>query len=211
MNYEQWREELFGHPPDSNPVLRAHSPEFHAVPPDQAFDFVDRMLLDREVHSLFSKDQLGNGIHTVYSNGCSDLPFLYTTACDETRRLQGIRNLVNLYQNYFERYCTGPVHSVGNDNVDGPMGFICYMFWDIFILYPGDATSAVVSAAIDVMRCALQSRNDHCLASAIHGLGHWALDVPDAVTVLERWLERPTTDNLAILDYARSATTGMIL
>jgi hypothetical protein len=211
MIYDQWRDELFGHPPDIDPVVFVYSPEFYAVPPDQAFDFVDRMLVDPDVHTMFSKDQLGNGINTVYSNCCSDLPFLYTTECDEERRLKGIRNLVNLYRNYFERYCTAPVVSIGNDQTDGPMGYICYMLWDVFVLYPSNSTSSMIDAAIDVMRSALQSRNDNCLASAIHGLGHWTDDVPDAAIVLTDWLTKPTTQNLEILEYARTATSGMIL
>lgn len=211
MNYEQWRHELFGHPPEVDPVSLELSSDFYAVPPYQAFDFVDRVLLDREVHSIYSKDQLGNGIKTIYSNCCSDLPFLYTTECDEDRRLKGIRNLVNLYRNYFERYCTATVESVGNGQSDGPMGYICYMLWDVFVLYPGNATPAAISAAVNVMRTALDSRNDNCLASAIHGLGHWKFDVPEASTVLNQWLRRPTTQNPNILQYARTATTGMIL
>ena len=211
MNYEQWRDELFGHPPDIDPVSLEHSPEFYSVTPNQAFDFVDRALVDPSVHSMFSKDQLGNGINTIYSNSCSELPFLYTTECEEDRRLEGIHNLVNLYQNYFERYCTAPVISIGNDQTDGPIGFICYMLWDVFVLYPGNATPSMISAAISVMRSALGSRNDACLASAIHGLGHWAFDVPEAGAVLKHWLQKPTTENPEILQYARTATTGMIL
>ena len=211
MNYEQWRNELFGHSPDIDPVVFEHTPEFYSVPPNQAFDFVDRVLVDPEVHSAFSKDQLGNGIHTIYSNCCSDLPLLYTIECDEDRRIQGIANLVNLYRNYFERYCTGTVKSVGNDQTDGPMGYICYMLWDVFGLYPGNATSSMTSAAIHVMRTALDSHNDNCLASAIHGLGHWTCDVTEASTILRQWLGRPTTKNREILRYAQTAATGMIL
>ncbi len=110
------------------------------------------MLVDRELHTLFSKEQIGNAINTVYSNCCSDLPFLYTTECDEERRVKGIRNLVNLYRNFYERYCTAQVVSTGNDQTDGKIGFICYMFWDVFVLYPGSASPLMKSAAIGVMR-----------------------------------------------------------
>ena len=97
MNYEEWRSELFGQPPDIDPVSLEHSSEFYSLSPNQAFDFVDLMLVDRELHSLFSKEQIGNAINTVYSNCCSNLPFLYTTECDEERRVKGIRHLINLY------------------------------------------------------------------------------------------------------------------
>ena len=211
MQYERWRDELFGQPPDSDPVSLERSEDFYAVAPAQAFDFVDRVLLDPNVHRMFSKDQLGIGLNTIYSNCCSDLPFLYTTECDEDRRVTGITNLVNLYGNFFERYCTGSVEGGAYGQPDGKIGFVCYMFWDIFVLYPGNATPKMRSSAIGVMRSALDSRNDNCLASAIHGLGHWVSDVPEAKVALKHWLVRPTTKNSQILDYARSATTGMIL
>jgi hypothetical protein len=211
LEYSQWRDELFGYPPDSDPFSLERSDQFDDVTPTQAFDFVDRVLLDPEVHNLFSKDQLGIGINTIYCQYCSDLPFLYTTECDEERRVTGIDNLVNLYKNFFERYCTASMAKVGSGAVDGRIGFICYMFWDIFVLYSGNATPKMQSAAISVMRSALDSRNDSCLASAIHGLGHWASDVPEAVIVLKRWLGNPTTENPEILNYARSAMTGRIL
>jgi hypothetical protein len=211
LEYEQWRDELFGHPPDSDPMSLGRSEEFEDVTPTQAFDFVDRVLVDKEVHKLFTKQQLGIGIKTIYYNGCGDLPFLYTTECDEDRRVTGIGNLINLYRNFFERHCTASMVGIGGEKTDGQMGFICYMFWDVFVLYPGNATPKMRSAAICVMRSALDSHNDSCLASAIHGLGHWASDVPEAIIILNRWLEKPTTNNPGILNYARSATTGMIM
>jgi hypothetical protein len=246
LEYEQWRDELFRHPPDSDPstlepiplkrlwwiswifqrrrirvsrivgYVLERSEDFYDVTPTQSFDFIDRVLLDPDVHDLFTKDQLGNGIYSIYSNLCSGLPFLYTTECDEAecdedRRVLGIYNLVNLYKNFFERYCTSSLVGIGNLQVDGQMGYVCYMFWDIFALYPGNATPKMQSAAISVMRSVLDSCNDSCLASAIHGLGHWASYVPEAVLLLNRWLAKPTTKNQDILNYARSATTGKIM
>ncbi|MCC9642250.1 hypothetical protein LOC71_08185 [Rhodopirellula sp. JC740] len=211
MIYEQWQNELFGLPPESDPVMHEHSEDFYAVPPDVAFDYVDRVLRDLDVHSRFSKDQLDKGINTIYSNCCSDLPFLYTTECDEIRRIKGINNLTNLYRNFFDRHCTSGVTGIGNEQSDGPMGFICYMLWDVFVLYPGNATPAMIDAAINVMHSALASSNDNSLVSAIHGLGHWAFHVPEAKTTLKHWLQRPTTGNPVVLEYARTAITGMIL
>jgi hypothetical protein len=210
MTYEHWRSELFGQPPEIDPVVFGHSSEFYALPPDLAFDYVDRLLNDPDVHSLFEKTQLANGIKTIYSGNCSDLPFLYVTECTEDRRIKGIRNLCNLYRNFFERYCLTPVRSIGDGAEDDPMGFICYMFWDVFVLYPGNGTPGMIAAAVDVMRGVLESSNDNCLMSAIHGLGHWVSNVPDAETALKLWLKRPTTRNLEVLKYARRATTGMI-
>ena len=210
MNYEEWRNELFGQPPEMDPVTFDHCLEFYRVPPSQVFDYIDRVLVDPEVHTLFSKEQLGNGIKTIYSADCSNLPFLYTSDCDEARRVRGIKNLASLYKNYFERYCTGAVKSIGNDNTDGAMGYICYMFWDVFVLCSLNTTPAMVTAALSVMRTALDSDNDNCLASVIHGLGHWVYHAPEASRILQQWLLHPTTKNPEILRYAQIATTGMI-
>lgn len=210
MKYEQWRNELFSFPPESDPVMHEHAQGFYNVPPELAFDYVDQILVDSDVHGSFTKDQLGKGINTIYSNCCSDLPFLYTSDCGEDRRIKGIRNLKHLYQNFFNRHCTGQVTDIGNSRDDGPMGFICYMFWDVFVLYPGNATPGMVDAAIDVMHSVLQTNHDNSLVSAIHGLGHWASSVPDAVSMLKHWCQKPTTQNQLVVQYARAATSGMI-
>jgi hypothetical protein len=211
MNYEQWRNELFNTPPDVDPTTWGRSDEFHDVSPDLCFDFVDQTLVDAEVSSLFSKQQIGNGFYTIYSDLCGDLPYLYIRECSEERRIRGICNLINLYHNYFERYCAPTISGLGDSQIDGSLGFICYMLWDIFVLYPGNASPAMVSAAIEVMGKVLNSHNESCLASAIHGLGHWAEYVPEAAITLQRWLHRPTTEKAEILNYARVATTGRIM
>jgi len=210
MNYEEWRDELFGQSPGIDPVMFEHSPDFYSVRPDRAFEFVDRALVDPDIHALFDKIQIGNGIQTIYSNSCSDLPFLYATECSEDRRIHGIGNLTNLYTNYFQRYGTEPVTGIGDYQTDGPIGYICYMFWDVFVLYPGNSTPGMVSAGVKVMQEALDSQSDNCLVSAIHGLGHWSSDVPEAVSALKRWLNRPTSKNPEVLKYARTAMSGMI-
>lgn len=210
MNYEEWRNELFGQPPEMDPVMFEYCLEFYDVPPNQAFDYIDRVLIDPEVHTLFSKEQLGNGIKSIYSADCSNLPFLYASEGDEARRIRGIDNLVSLYKNYFERYCTETVNCIGSGHIDGSMGYICYMLWDVFILFPGNATPAMIDATLRVMRTALESHNDNCLVSAIHGLGHKVRYAPEASRILQQWLLRPTTKNPEILRYAQIATTGRI-
>ena len=78
------------------------------------------------------------------------------------------------------------------------------------MLYSGNASPAMTSASLDVMAQALQFTNDNCLASAIHGLGHRALDAARAEQILQQWLQRPTTQNAAVIRYAKQAMTGCI-
>jgi hypothetical protein len=211
MEYAKWRDAIFGQPVGSDPVMLDLHPETYAVSLDEHFDHVDRALTDPEIHELFNADQIGIGLQLIYSNSCSDICFCYIEAADEERRVSGIERLDNLYANYFDRYCLSPVRSIGNDHLNGGIGYLCYMLWDIFVLYPGNASPAMVTAALDVMSKALQMKNDNCIVSAIHGLGHWAMDVPRATQVLQQWLRNPTTTNPAVISYANEATTGCIL
>jgi hypothetical protein len=61
------------------------------------------------------------------------------------------------------------------------------------------------------MEAGLNLTNESCIVSAIHGLGHWVFYEPGAARLLQTWLQRPTTQHPAILDYARQATTGCVL
>ncbi|MGM0490822.1 MAG: hypothetical protein ACQESR_29205 [Planctomycetota bacterium] len=202
---------MFGQKPDSDPVMLDLLPETYSLSMDETLDHVDRALDDPEIHDTYSRDQIGIGLQLIYSNSCSNICFCYLEARDELRRVQGIRHLVRLYQNYFDRYCLAPVGDIGNDHLDGGMGYLCYMLWDIFVLYPGNASEAMIAAGLDVMANGIQMKNDNCIVSAIHGLGHWAMDDFRAVQILQQWLRNPTTQNSEVLDYAEQATTGCIL
>lgn len=53
------------------------------------------------------------------------------------------QNLRNLYSNFFARYCKPRVTHVGND-MSGHLDHVCYMFWDVLVLYPGNATPSMM-------------------------------------------------------------------
>ena len=211
MDYERWCQELFGCAPDDDPVSRDLSQEFVSLAPHLAFDYIDRMLNDEQIHQRFSPSQLGIGLNIVYSNCCSDLPFVYTTACDDQRRVAGIENLSSLYSNFFDRYCEERVAKIGSSSAGDRMAFICYMLWDIFVLYPENGSEPMTRAAIAVMNQALRSRNESSIISALHGLGHWGMYRDEPSQLIEQWLKKPSTSNPVVLEYARAAKTGMIL
>jgi hypothetical protein len=210
ITYEQWRNDIFGQDPSSDPVTAELLEETYSVSKEEALDYIDQALTDPTIHTLFSKEQIGIGLNILYSNSCSDFPFSYIQGGDENRRVVAIRNLQYLYSKFFEKYCTFPVHRIGYDLDDGRIGFLCYMLWDIFVLYPGNATKSMIDAAVNVMRDGLKSTNDNCIVSVIHGLGHWASDVPSIRDDLGSWIRNPTTNNEAVLRYAAQAQTGCI-
>lgn len=210
MDYHRWRDDVFGQPPGSDPVTMELLEETCGVPDSEALVHIDRALVDPDIHLAYSKEQIGIGLDLIYSCNASDWGFCYTDPKDESRTVLGIHNLRHLYDNYFGRYCIAPVTSIGNDDGDGTMGFMCYMFWDIFVLYPGNSSPRMIAAGLAVMEHAIRSKNDNCIVSAIHGLGHWVDRAPRAVEILPQWLRNPTTHNEAVLEYASRATTGCI-
>lgn len=210
MTYEDWRDQLFGYRVNGDPLMLDLCEDIYLLPKEVSLDYIDRCLKDPEVHSMYTKDQIGSGLQTIYDNSCSDLPFCYTQSGDEVRRLVAIGNLDFLYSNYFECYCTAPVTRVGYDLSDGRIGYLCYMFWDIFALWSGNASGPMIDAAVAVMRNAINSTNDNCIVSAIHGLGHWVSDTSLARDVLDDWSRHPSSDNSVIHEYAERAKTGCI-
>mgnify|MGYP007059411052 CR=1 FL=1 len=210
MDYELWRDDIFGKPDGSDPVCMDLLGETYAVSLDEALDHIDHALVDSELHELYSRDQIGIGLQYIYSNSCSDLPFCYVNAGDNQRRVDGIRNMIHLYMNFFERHCSPSVGNIGN-SIDGAIEYVCYMLWDVIVLNPGSSSPEMIDAGLDVMQHALGSTNESCIVSAIHGLGHWVDGAPRSVEVLEGWLRRPTTQSDDILRYARQATTGCIM
>ena len=210
MNYNEWREDIFGKPSDSDPVMVELCEETYTISKELQLNYIDRALVDPDIHALFTKDQIGIGLQIIYSNSCSDIPFCYINDVEENRRITAVNNLSYLYRNYFEKYCIAQVDRVGYNLEDGGIGYLCYMFWDIFVLYPGNSTQRMVETAVDVMRSALSSKNENCIVSGLHGLGHWVSDVPSAVELIDNWLKNPTTENKAILEYAGYAKTGCI-
>ena len=182
--------DIFGQPVGSDPVTLNLLPETYSATADEQFDHVDWALSDPDIHELFNADQIGIGLQLIYSNSCSNICCCYIEAGDEGRRVSGIAKLDHLYKNYFDRYCLSAVGNIGNDHIDGGIGYLCYMLWDIFVLYPGNASPAMVSTALEVMSNALQMKNDNCIVSAIHGLGHWAFDVLCAAPAAARMVAK---------------------
>jgi len=212
MNYQQWRDQLFGQPEQADPVCAEMSPEFDRLPRDRAFDYIDQVLVDAEIHQRFSRNQIGFGLNYIFSNSCSDLPFCYLR-CPESRIIKGIQNLNYLYQNYFDRYCfasSQSIQEIGAIQAGDRLEFLCYMFWDLFVVYPGSASPSVIAASLEVMSAALDRKNGNAIVSAIHGLGHWALHDQRAITILEQWLANSNTQNPVIRNYALQAKTGYI-
>ncbi|MEM9154992.1 MAG: hypothetical protein AAGB13_08120 [Cyanobacteria bacterium P01_F01_bin.33] len=173
------------------------------------FDYCDRVLVEPDIPDRYSPAQIGVGLQLLFNNACGDYVFRYLEK-NETRVALDVERLKLLYANFFARYCDRHVRAIGEYNLDNAIAYLCYMFWDIFVVYPGNGSEKVMTAALNVMKFGLHHENQSCIVSALHGLGHWGGDVPVARIMLGNWLEHPPTDNPVLLAYARQAEMGCI-
>lgn len=75
-----------------------------------------------------------------------------------------------------------------------------------------DETEAYYHAIASVMESCLYLDNPACVESGLHGLGHLAtFQVNIAVPILDRFLKKAKNQDPRLLNYAKSARTGMIL
>ncbi len=208
MDYPTFLHTVFGQPEDSDPVTLDLPADFDAIPPPQALAFITRALADETVHARYSRKQIGIGLSLLFENSCGNTVFCYLQDTTEDERVAGVRALRDLYRHFFARYCRDPVDGIGN-RCDERIDYLCYMFWDTFVLYPGNAPTRVIDAAIAVMAEALRSDCEAVQVSALHGLGHWAMYRPDAKEVVARFLKEALKGmNPVIRAYAEAAGRG---
>lgn len=76
----------------------------------------------------------------------------------------------------------------------------------------GAETKGYYEAIADVMQRCLELSNPACVESGLHGLGHLAAFQPKiAVPIIDEYLKNGKNRSEALVDYAKSARTGMIL
>ena len=212
MKYKAWVEEVYGAPAGVDPAM--YDLSHAAIHLDELvlLDYIPRSFSDLSVVERFSKEQIGIGLSIVFSNCCSDYPFIFIGNGNEAEKIKAIDSIACVYEHYFESLCVDPVSRIG-DAADGRIGYICYMLWDIFVVDPAvnGVSSEMLNAGLRVMSKALQSKNDNVIVSALHGLGHWGEDLTQAASIVSEWKKNPTTTNPCILEYADCVEEGYVL
>ena len=73
-------------------------------------------------------------------------------------------------------------------------------------------TRGYYAAIADVMQNCLGLSNPACVESGLHGLGHMATFLPDiAVPIIDTYLKNKKNKNKDLINYAKTARTGIIL
>ncbi len=218
MEYKLWRAELFCHGAPYDPWSVEFTDEMNSIPLVEAFDHLDRMLDDAELHNLFTPEQLVLGLSMAYSNCLTDFPFCYLRAGTAERRVRGILNLRKLYDNFFARYCVGPfAWPRSQDSRTGTMQYLCENFWDRFVLFPAAGTdTSVINAGLDVMEHALGLPNDHCIAAGLEGIARWAYSCElQAISrprdLLKSWTSQTSATNPDLTAFGRQMLENVLI
>lgn len=150
--------------------------------------------------------------HTFGTGSCYAREVLERSSSDA--RFDFMASVRDLYAIGFTRLCSDFFgHLDRGPAAARPLNSACYMLWDMGgIECPAIAGDAeALDMALDVLAFALTLENWACQESALHGLGHFAMDCRDGTTpVIEGYLNRrdiPTE----LRDYARAAISGCVL
>jgi hypothetical protein len=180
---------------DNTNLLTAHFVRLHDAP--------------RLVLNPYSNDQIGWGLKALYS-GASDVGSPYTNPdVPDELRFRAIRSIATLIREI------APRRLPRDESLNGDALYLAlYMYWDIAPIWPfgpNAADHSKLEVCLSEMKAALSV--DHPVAAyhALHGLGHFALQVRDRTTpIIDSWLATRPNIGPALRDYAAAARTGCV-
>ncbi len=213
---------------------------FEDEDPLSAFVLIETLLQNPKADlAPYSDDQVALGLEFVFNNSISNLACDFKIApVPIARKTAALRALFVLFRDVLNQRCAATTSAGAQQTLSKLNGF-CYMFWDIcplstwfnfseelYTKKPKEMLAAVqkqyknldaensacYEAIAGVMRQCLSLDNPACVESALHGLGHLALFLPDiAVPIIDGYLKKSGYHDQDLRHYARAARTGMIL
>jgi hypothetical protein len=217
LTYEQWERFVFERSitasgSSDDPDLPEGTRWDERVDTRRALEYLTRLFRNpADLPRRYSRAQIDQGLHYLISPSSSGhahvlsdvrLPWSDRTACFEA--------MIALYEKLM-----APVYKddLGHTNHGSGFHSACYMWWDIFPLWGGmdhPDRDRINEAVLNVCEYALGLRALSCQESALHGLGHWHLEIPEQTgPIVERFLAR-TDINRAIRAYAELAAAGHV-
>lgn len=183
-----------------------------------AFDFIAGLCANPGMQLAgYSDDQVGQGLTFIFDGSCSNLTHGFKQApVAFEHREAALLSLWNLFREVLAPRCA-PMLAAGSPVASPPLGYICYMFWDITPLagqWSGLSKSerrAYYAAVARVMEQCLTVANPAVVESGLHGLGHMVFEYPAVATpILDAFLAKNRQRQDALIQYARAARTGLI-
>lgn len=214
MDHDAWLELLFAHEaPDWYFDAAANTP---TLPPAEIAAHTLRLL---EAPGLLisrrTDAQIAGGLKYLfdYGTGFADIRDVGLAPVTPAQRLEIASRIDRLWSQLFAARCPPALGHLSEDG--GPLGMVCYMFWDGFhgieVADPTEQNS-LNAAFVEAMGRILALPHPACQESALHGLGHWGEQAPRRrETLIDSFLAGRRAARPELVPYARAARSGCLL
>jgi hypothetical protein len=166
------------------------------------------------LQGIYSRAQIDQGFALLIGcTHCNAIFSLLDTDITWEKRRTCLEGIKVLYRDLFASVYGNDLGSSSSGG-DAPT-FSCFMLWDVSPFYPkmdhpncGD----IVETVFSIFEETLSLESEACLESVLHGLGHWAIYLPDRVkTIVQSFLDNRKDISVELREYAESAKVGMVL
>jgi hypothetical protein len=181
------------------------------------FTFLETLLAHpKDDLAAYSDAQIGLGLNYIFNSSCSNMTHEFMSAkMSFDHKMKVLHGLFALFRDVLNPRCAEITSAFSQDSLS-KINYICYMFWDITPLCMYESLDKnevdIYNATIaDIMKKCLRLSNPACVESGLHGLGHLAFNHPKiAVPIIDNFLKNGKCKNESLINYAKSARTGMI-
>lgn len=222
ISYEAWVNYVFDHPVlDPQWWWRREEMELYqewneCAQPARTLGFLTRLFEDPSaLRSRFTRAQINQGLTLLGDISCSSHMFvLRNRLLPWADRRRGLEAMVRWYSELM-----APVYGDDLGHNEAEPGdperptYACYMWWDVNGLHGevGDKDGDRINEAVlGVFEQVLTMREESCLESVLHGLGHWHYLFPDRVAAIVRAFLTRTDLSPALRRYAEYAAAGEV-
>jgi hypothetical protein len=217
--FDAWIDLIFNHPVTEEAWYWDDSKD-PTIPSEPFIDYATKLFRNSgALLARFSDGQVRYGLEFLISNSASNQIFALTDQIVPlVKRIEFLDAIFDLNRDCFEPRCTSHLPHLDYSETPthvSPLNTICYMWWDIFIIWPNPkdpAMTPLADASLRVMEKCLSLSNIAVLEGALHGLGHFKFGYEKEVQdIINHFLKTHPELPIALRDYANDAATGCIL
>ncbi len=205
MSFDDWVHAWFDHPEDWDWISDYDLPDLSN---SETLAHVTQLF--RNAGALlvpYSDTQVGKGLDALINEMNSPLYALRDTDQPHATCQACLKSIYHVYKEVFAVRCP----ELLSHNLKGELGFVCFMWWDIFPLYSG-ARPELDATVLTVMERTLALPHIACQEAALHGLGHWHRANPARVHgIIDTFLASQKRHRPELVSYAQTARRGMVL
>lgn len=214
LSYAQWLTWVFDHPVRKKAWYWALDIQRYDRDAQQNVDYLTRLFNDPlAALAPYTDQQINQGLWFIADSSCSSHLFCLNNDQIHTEaRIACIQAFDHLYAQLFAAKCSN--HLGHLSEVGEPLNPTCYMWWDIAPVngLEPSKNKRLHQAMLQVMANALKIKNDACIESALHGLGHWYHYYPNFTQrTIKQFLAANPRLRPELKDYAMAALKGCVL